>query len=178
MIDLVAPVPTQNEPTTPTGLIGNLLITARVGDHPLIKMLGRIAVILVPGANEKFGVCFIRSEIMKARLAITFYSTELRVRVGVTISELRVALGRRPAETVEEAPPPTRSIPEQIEELLQARLESLPDFQGRAIHVIPSVTGGVRIEVDGVFYEGVSEVEDDTVRALLQDVVREWEENQ
>ena len=42
----------------------------------------------------------------------------------------------------------------------------------------PSLGGLVIIKVDGKFYEGVGEVADDDVRALLQDVVREWEESQ
>jgi hypothetical protein len=87
----------------------------------------------------------------------------------------RAARGQAP-EPVEEKPIPT--IADQIEELLQARLADLPGYHQRAEHVSPSSQGGVRIEVDGKFYEGVGEVEDAEVRALLADVVREWESKQ
>jgi hypothetical protein len=88
----------------------------------------------------------------------------------------KMAMGQRP-EPVEAAPPPP-SIAEQIQEVLQRKLEQTPGFTGRSIHIRPSLHGGVRIEVDGRFYEGVGEVDDDAVRQLLQDAVREWEENQ
>lgn len=85
----------------------------------------------------------------------------------------RVAMG----QTVEPVEPmPQRSIAEEIEDLLQERLRSLPDFAGREIHVRPALSGGVTIEVDGAFYEGVGEVADEAVRSLLMDVVRSWEE--
>jgi hypothetical protein len=87
----------------------------------------------------------------------------------------RAARGQAP-EPVEEKPAPT--IADQIEELLQARLADLPAYRQRAVHVSPSSQGGVRIEVDGSFYEGVGDVEDAEVRALLADVVREWESRQ
>ncbi len=87
----------------------------------------------------------------------------------------RVAMGQTP-ETVEL--PPERSIAEQIEDLLQERLRGLSEFAGREIHVRPALSGGVTIEVDGVFYQGVGEVTDEAVRALLMEVVRAWEEGQ
>lgn len=87
----------------------------------------------------------------------------------------RVAMGQTP-EPVE--PVPERSIAEEIEELLQERLRGLSEFAGREIHVRPALHGGVSIEVDGVFYEGVGEVADEAVRALLTEVVRAWEKGQ
>lgn len=87
----------------------------------------------------------------------------------------RVAMGHGP-ELTEHAP--AKSIPEQIEDLLQARLANEPAFKGRRIHVRPSIEGGVRIEVDGTFYDGVGDVADEAVKTLLMDVVREWEDSQ
>ena len=90
----------------------------------------------------------------------------------------KMAMGQRP-EPVEAAPPPL-SIAEQIEAVLQRRLAGIPGYAGRSIHVHPPLElhGSVRIEVDGRFYEGLGAVDDDAVRQLLQDAVREWEENQ
>lgn len=87
----------------------------------------------------------------------------------------RVALGQTPAEPPAAGP---RSIADQIEDLLQERLARLPDFRGRVIHVRPSTQGGVQIVVDDRQYEGIGEVGDPGVRALLEDIVREWEETQ
>jgi hypothetical protein len=87
----------------------------------------------------------------------------------------RVAMGHKP-EPVEEKP--VLSIPDQIEQVLQKHLADLPEYTGRSIHVRPSPFGGVRIEVDGQFFEGVGDVTDDTVRALIQNAVREWEQGQ
>jgi hypothetical protein len=87
----------------------------------------------------------------------------------------RVAMGQGP-EPVEQKP--ERSIADQIEDLLQARLAEIPSFSGREVHVKPSLSGGVRIEVDGKVYDGVGDVDDDDVRDLLAGVVRDWEESQ
>jgi len=87
----------------------------------------------------------------------------------------RAAMGQAPTPREEK---PLLSIADQIEDLLQARLVDLPEFRQRVIHVRPSMQGGVRIEVDGEFYDGVGDVQDPAVRDLLMDVVREWESKQ
>ena len=89
-----------------------------------------------------------------------------------------IAMGRKPRTPDEPARPEPLSIPEQIDAILQERLKSLPQFRGRGIEVIPSLGGLVIIKADGQFYEGINGVEDEEIRALLQDVVREWEDSQ
>jgi len=76
----------------------------------------------------------------------------------------------KPAE-----PQPEVSIAEQIEEFLQARLLASPQFSTRSIHVRPTPDHGVRIEVDGRFYDTVAEVIDPDVREFLMTIMREWE---
>ncbi len=88
----------------------------------------------------------------------------------------RAAFGNKPETPPVEEPQTSLSIAEQIDQLLQARLAKLPEYRGRTIKVEPSPLGGVRIRVDDTFYEGVGEIEDPDVRALLQAVVREWEQ--
>ncbi|MBN1679473.1 MAG: hypothetical protein JW966_04225 [Anaerolineae bacterium] len=98
------------------------------------------------------------------------------MRPGAMLRQMtRAAMGQTPKPVEEIAP---LSIGDQIEDLLQARLADMPQFAGRKIHVKPAIDGGVRIEVDGAFFEGIGEVDDDDVRDLLGDVVREWEEGQ
>jgi hypothetical protein len=87
----------------------------------------------------------------------------------------RVAMGRTPPPS-EEANP-VRGIAEEVEDLLQTRLENLPEYKDRSIHVKPSLHG-VRIEVDDRSYDGIGDVDDPAIHALLLDVVREWENRQ
>ncbi len=72
-------------------------------------------------------------------------------------------------------PEPTMSIADQIEAFLQDRLLASPQFSTRSIHVRPTLDHGVRIEVDGHFYDSVAEVIDADVREFLTNIMREWE---
>jgi len=85
----------------------------------------------------------------------------------------RAAMGQKPQPL---EPTPELSIADDIEALLQAKLATLPAFHERAIHVTPAPSGGVRIQVDERFYEGVGEIEDEDVRLLLQAIVSEWQQ--
>ena len=67
---------------------------------------------------------------------------------------------------------------EQIEELLQFRLAATPELAQRSIHLRPAHDGGVRIEIDGSFFEGVGEVPDNQIREFIQSTIREWEARQ
>jgi len=71
-----------------------------------------------------------------------------------------------------------RSMADEIEELLQHRMTLTPDYALRSIHIRPAPDGGVRIEVDGQWYDGIGDVPDDAVRAFLQNVIQEWESRQ
>ena len=84
--------------------------------------------------------------------------------------------GGRSAE--KEEPAPVLSMAEQIEELLQLRLTATPELAQRSIHIRPALDGGVRIEVDGKFYEGVGDVADQHIREFIQSTIREWEARQ
>lgn len=87
---------------------------------------------------------------------------------------MNAARGQKPEPPAAE-PLPELSVAEEIDALLQARLAALPDFRGRKIKVETAAGGGVRIQVDDQSYEGIGDVAEEEVRALLQDVVREWE---
>ena len=67
---------------------------------------------------------------------------------------------------------------EMIEDLLQYRLMAHPEYVHRSIHIRPTIDGGLRIEIDGSFYEGIGDLTDEEVRTFLQEIVREWEARQ
>ncbi|HOA25801.1 MAG: hypothetical protein WBH90_14810 [Aggregatilineales bacterium] len=84
----------------------------------------------------------------------------------------------RRAQAEDEQPVEQPPIAEQIEELLQYRLSQTPELAHRSIHIRPAIDGGIRIEVDGRTYEGIGDVDDDEIRAFLQETVRQWEARQ
>lgn len=82
--------------------------------------------------------------------------------------------GSKETEEVEEP----KSMAEEIEGLLQYRLTLNPDLVHRSIHIRPAHHGSILIEVDGQSFDGLGEVEDDTIRDFIQSVIQEWEARQ
>ena len=83
-------------------------------------------------------------------------------------------LGRRPSA----APIPEINIAESIEAFLQYRLASNSELASRSIHVLPAGEDGVRIEVDGLSYEGIDNVSDPAVQDFLRHTIQEWQQRQ
>lgn len=83
----------------------------------------------------------------------------------------------RPAKT-EMPPVPDLNISGAIETYLQYRKSFSPEYARRSIHILPGIGGSVRIEVDGNFYDAVSDVTDPDVRAFLQETIAEWQSRQ
>ena len=78
-----------------------------------------------------------------------------------------------------ELPPiPELNIPAAIEAYLQYKKQFSPEYAQRSIHVLPAIGGGVRIEVDGTYYDAVGDVADPDVRAFLQSTIQEWQKRQ
>jgi hypothetical protein len=73
--------------------------------------------------------------------------------------------------------PAPKSIPEQIDEILQERIARTP-HRGRGCRVYLSPKGGVVFELDGKSYEGVGDVPDPEVQAIIRAAVAEWEKKQ
>lgn len=78
----------------------------------------------------------------------------------------------------EMAPVPELNIPAAIEAYLQYKKQFSPEYAQRSIHVLPALGGGVRIEVDGTYFESVGDVADPEVRAFLQATIQEWQKRQ
>ncbi|NDJ34219.1 MAG: hypothetical protein GYB64_06090 [Chloroflexi bacterium] len=70
------------------------------------------------------------------------------------------------------------SMAQQIEVVLQRRLFNTPELSHRSIHIHEGGPGGVRIEVDGQFYQGVGDILDYEVQAFIRSVIEEWEAQQ
>lgn len=83
--------------------------------------------------------------------------------------------GRRrpPAEPI-----PEINIVEAIEAFLQYKLKNAPEWSSRNMHIKPALGGGLRIDVDGQYYESVDEIDDPAARAFIQATIEEWQERQ
>lgn len=69
-------------------------------------------------------------------------------------------------------------IADAVETFLQFKLSNTPEFATRSIHIRPTPDHGLRIEVDGHFYEAITDVVDPDVREFLLNMMREWEARQ
>lgn len=74
--------------------------------------------------------------------------------------------------------PQPKSVADVVEDFLQFKLSSTPEFATRHIHIRPTPDHGLRIEVDGHFYEAIPDVVDPDVREFLLNMMREWEARQ
>ncbi len=89
----------------------------------------------------------------------------------------------RPAAAVKPAPaapstekpkPPSTSIVEQINDILQARIAGTA-LESPGIVLLESATGSVLVYVGINKYEGVDEVPDEAVKAAIRAAIAEWE---
>lgn len=79
---------------------------------------------------------------------------------------------------VEYGPVPELDIAGAIEAYLQYKIQHSPEFHGRNIHVRPSLSGGVRIQVDDQSYDFVDEIEDVPTRTFIKQAIAEWQDRQ
>lgn len=81
-------------------------------------------------------------------------------------------------EDSEEEPGGPKTMADEIEELIQLRLRMTPTLMYRSIHIRQGAGGGIRVEVDGSYFDSVADVTESEVTAFLQSVIREWEARQ
>ena len=74
---------------------------------------------------------------------------------------------------IEERP---RTFVDNIEEILQRRLQTMPAFHSRELHMRADPTGEVRFQFDGQEYQDASDIPNLTARQLITDAIKEWEE--
>ncbi len=74
---------------------------------------------------------------------------------------------------VEERP---RTFVDHIEEILQRRMQAIPAFHGRELHMRADPTGAVHFLFDGQEYQEANDIPNLTARQLIADAIKEWEE--
>ena len=67
------------------------------------------------------------------------------------------------------------SLIEEVNDLVQRRLQQEPDLADHLITLTTAIDGSLRIYVDHDVFQGVGEITNPRVRALIQDAIREWE---
>ncbi len=82
-----------------------------------------------------------------------------------------------PAASQEQSGGP-KTMADEIEELIQLHRGTSPSLASRSIHIRQGAGGGIRVEVDGQYFDSVASVTDPDVTAFLQSVIREWEARQ
>jgi hypothetical protein len=83
---------------------------------------------------------------------------------------------KRGQKASEMQPVPEINIAGAIEAYLQHKLSITPEYADHSIHIYPAPGGGVKIEVDGKYFEAVSDVSDPTIREFLSDTIAEWQD--
>ncbi len=64
---------------------------------------------------------------------------------------------------------------QEIERLVQRRLESRPDLAEREIRITTDLRGNLRIYVGQQGFDSAADISDAEVRTLIQEAIREWE---
>ena len=64
---------------------------------------------------------------------------------------------------------------DEIDELVQQRLQAQPDLAGRHIRLASGLAGGLCVYVDRQVFDTVGDVSDPQIRTLIQDAIHEWE---
>lgn len=74
---------------------------------------------------------------------------------------------------IEERP---RTFVDHIEEILQRRMQVIPAFHGRELHMRADPSGAVHFQFEGQEYSSASDIPNLTARQLIADAIKEWEE--
>lgn len=73
-----------------------------------------------------------------------------------------------------DAPTRPKSIAEQIDAILQKHLAADPTLADRVVALEQNPAGGLRIKVDGVYYEKPTDIPDKDVQLAIKMAVKEW----
>jgi hypothetical protein len=67
------------------------------------------------------------------------------------------------------------ALVDEVDDLLQRRLQEHPGLAGRNIRLTTTGGGGLRVYVDQAAYDAIGDVPDPQIRALIQSAIQEWE---
>jgi hypothetical protein len=73
-----------------------------------------------------------------------------------------------------ESPSGPKSIAEQIDAILQKQLATQPELTGRSINLEQNPNGGLRINVDGAYYDKPADIPDRQVQLAIKMAVKAW----
>ena len=86
------------------------------------------------------------------------------------VSSIQLALKPK---GVEERP---QTFVDHIEEILQRRIQAIPAFHSRELHMRADPSGAVHFQFDGQEYQSANDIPNLTARQLIADSIKEWEE--
>lgn len=69
-----------------------------------------------------------------------------------------------------------RTFVDDIEDIIQRRVQLIPALAGRDLHVRPGPGGSVHFVFEGKEYQNLDEVPNLTARQLIKDAIQEWDE--
>jgi hypothetical protein len=67
------------------------------------------------------------------------------------------------------------NIVDQVDAILQRYLATDPDLAQRSIHLQQNPSGGLRIRVDGEYYQRPAEIKEPKIQILIKKALQEWE---
>jgi hypothetical protein len=79
----------------------------------------------------------------------------------------------RPKLPESDRPP---SFVDEIEDIVQRRIQLMPSLQGRGLHVRPGSEGSVLFAFEGKEYESLDDLPNFTARQLVKDAIQEWDQ--
>ena len=124
---------------------------------------------LYPPSRSRFTTCILFRPLTPAEQALITNLTQPKVEPVPA----RITFGLSPKKITEQ-PAAALSMVQQIDEILQLKLVNTP-LAGLGIKIQESPGGGVMVMVGLKKYEGVGDVPDPAIKAVLQAAVAEWE---
>jgi hypothetical protein len=94
---------------------------------------------------------------------------------GVERPTLASALQQRWSSTTGESDQP-QSFVDEIEKIVQRRIQLIPALSRRELHVRPSPEGTVSFVFEGQKYNSVDEIPNLTARQVIRDSIQEWDD--
>lgn len=133
----------------------------RTSDQDALRDVGRGADTIVPeDVEEKF---------------LDLLSNMGHASPGVETPSLVSALQRRWTPKPSDRDEP-RTFVDQIDRIIQRRIQLIPALAQRELHVWPGPGGVVRFVFEGVEYEDLDDLPNLTARQVIKDAIQEWDE--